>query len=105
MQRGSKAPSTAKRSSLAGAQVNTHTQLHPQVMPPCNYAAKTVRMLNHHCKFYPAGVNFDELTVGQNWQGVLSLVPLRYCIYLFSFSLVPSLVPYSVPSLVPLSIL
>jgi hypothetical protein len=42
---------------------------HAQVMPPCNYVAKTARTWYHHCKFYPAGVNFDEDAVGQNWQG------------------------------------
>jgi hypothetical protein len=38
-------------------------------MPPCDYVAKTVRTRHHHCKFYPAGVNFDEKVVGQHQQG------------------------------------
>jgi hypothetical protein len=58
-------------------------------MPPCHNVAKTARAQYHHCKFFPAGVNFNEEAVGQNWQGrgvlVLSLVPLQFFEYVQNF--------------------
>ncbi len=35
-------------------------KLHAQVRPPCNYVANAVSLWYHPCKFFAAGVNFDE---------------------------------------------
>jgi hypothetical protein len=47
MQRGLKAPSIAKRSSLAGAQVNTHTH-------PAQHLSKPLHHHNHLLIMFPS---------------------------------------------------